>query len=277
MIKKLGHRGVILKGEKAPYQNTLHAFEIALKDMDGFECDAVCSQDEDVFLIHHTKSVYGHVTNALAEHLDEKSMKLVGNRRLEQLRTEEVKLLRLKTGEKIPTLKETLNLFKDKPDKILNLELKGDSVYKHALPLILYAIEARIIQQKQVIISSFNHEDLIEVRKFSPNIQIGMLFMSEKENEHLMYPWSTNSKSTYKPLLKKYLSDEKALKIKPDYIIIPDGAFTTKNLQMIQKECPKAKVISWVYTERGDYDAQNFYATLNKHKQQIAAIITDTP
>lgn len=276
-MRTIGHRGVILAEGCTPYQNTIAAFKQALRTMDGFETDAVASKDGTVYLIHHTKSVHAHVSNALDEHLNAASRPLTQGKRFEELSDEIISTLRLQSGEKIPTLRQALELFKGQKDKILNLELKGDHVYKHALPLLKEAINEGIIPEENIVISSFNHKDMQAIRKMLKTVKIGLIFMGADEKEHLMYPQTDNKESIYKPLTAHHLQSPEVIGLKPNYIIIPHTGATDEAFAHIQKHQPQAQVIVWVYTERLDAKGESFKHMITKHQQQLYAIIIDKP
>lgn len=86
-------------------------------------------------------------------------------------------------GQRIPELSEVLELIKD-TDILLNIEIKN-------APIIYPDIEKKTINmiteygmEDRVIISSFNHYSLIEVKKINPRIKTGILYMAG-----LVEPW----------------------------------------------------------------------------------------
>lgn len=88
-------------------------------------------------------------------------------------------------GERIPTLEEVLILIKDW-DGILNIEIKG-------IPTLdLPGIEEKLVElvrkyslTEKVIISSFNHYSLAELKRIAPEIKTAILY------SELMYePWN---------------------------------------------------------------------------------------
>ena len=76
-------------------------------------------------------------------------------------------------GEKIPTLEEVLELSKGR--KRLNLELKtaGD-MYRGLAEKVVWLVE-KFQMENEVIITSFDHEKLKQVRQLTSNIEIGLI------------------------------------------------------------------------------------------------------
>lgn len=85
--------------------------------------------------------------------------------------------------EKIPLLKEVLDIIKDS-NILLNIELKN-------APILYEGIEEKTVEmicnynmEDRVIISSFNHYSLMEVKRINPKIKTGALYMAG-----LVEPW----------------------------------------------------------------------------------------
>ncbi|WP_352418858.1 glycerophosphodiester phosphodiesterase [Proteiniborus sp.] len=86
-------------------------------------------------------------------------------------------------GERILELEEVINLIKDS-NMMLNIELKN-------APILYEGIEEKVIDiissykmEDRVIISSFNHYSLIQVKRINPRIKTGALYMAG-----LVEPW----------------------------------------------------------------------------------------
>lgn len=275
-MKVLGHRGAILNGEK-PYQNSLEAFRLAVHFADGIETDAVMSRDGEVFLIHEAKYVHTQVEYALEEHLNLASQELLDGRRLDEMTANEISKLRLKDGSPIPTLKEALALFMHEHDKTLNIELKGDGVHAPVIGLLKTLLQAQLILPEQLIISSFNHEALAEVRRALPDITIGMLFVNPEQKETPLFPWKDKQLPCYQPLTKEAFQNSQISLIEPQLIIIPDSAATPENFNLIQEFVPDAKVVVWVFTELESYDETRFQAMIKEQEELLHAVIVDDP
>lgn len=80
-------------------------------------------------------------------------------------------------GEKICTLAEVLDIFKDTKHQI-NIEIKSDIFeYPGIEILVAHAIE-KFQQNERIIVSSFNHETIARFQQIQPNINCALLFAS---------------------------------------------------------------------------------------------------
>ncbi len=165
------HRGA--SGEYP--ENTLLAFQKAAEqEADGLELDIHLTKDQVPVVIHDRKVdrttdgkgwVFEHTLEELKQ-LDAGSWKDPSFQ-----------------GEQIPTLEEVLAWAKD-TSLFLNIELKiGLRPYSGLVPQVLEQI-AHFKLEDRVIISSFNHYSLVEVRQLNPAIETAILFM-----EGLYQPW----------------------------------------------------------------------------------------
>lgn len=167
----IAHRGA---SEYAP-ENTMASFRKAIEmNSEGIELDIHMTKDKAIVVCHDEK--IDRTTN--------------GKGFIKDLTLKEIKELDAGSwfgeefkGEKIPELKEVLELIKDK--KIfLDVELKNG-------PIIYEGIEKKVIEmimdygmEERVIISSFNHYSLMEVKKINPKIKTGALYMAG-----IVEPW----------------------------------------------------------------------------------------
>lgn len=87
-------------------------------------------------------------------------------------------------GERIPSLEEFLEWAVDK-SLLLNLELKNGIVHYPGLEKIVLRLADKYQLKNRVIISSFNHYSLKEIRKLDQEIETALLFM-----EGLYEPWN---------------------------------------------------------------------------------------
>jgi len=161
-FKILGHRGV----SSIYPENTLLSFQKSIEgDMDGVELDVQLTKDGGLVIIHDEK--LDRTTNGtgyVKDHTLEEIRKLDAG----SFKNEKFK------GEKIPTLNEVLELFKG-TGKIINIELKN-SIFRYP------GMEEKVIKlikeygmENQVFITSFNHQSIIEFRKLTKEIQVGIL------------------------------------------------------------------------------------------------------
>ncbi|MDT8398609.1 MAG: glycerophosphodiester phosphodiesterase [Pseudomonadales bacterium] len=271
----LGHRGVMLNGA-LPYQNSLPAFRLALARGDGLETDACLSRDGEIFLVHEA-SYLDQVAYTLEEHLDGPSRARVNGRRLDQMTQAEIRTLRLLSAEPIPTLKETLALFEDKA-KVLNIELKGQGVFRALIPLLRQTLASGRIEAGQLILSSSDIPALLELRQGLPQLKRGAVLGPPHSPRAPMYPWSGDTRSCYLPVTAATLSSAELQAADLDYLVIPDSAATPEVFSLIKKLQPGKQVIVWVYSEMGSHDAGAFNRMVAENAPDgfLHAVIVDS-
>lgn len=151
---KIGHRGAC--GSEP--ENTLSSFQKALDiGVDMVELDVyVCASGELVVFHDH---YLGRVTD--------------GHGYIERKILKELKELKVRGKDKIPTLKEVLDLVNRKVK--VNIELKGKNTAMPVCQLIGRYLKIGW-REEDFLISSFRIEELYEFRKFNSTIRIGLLF-----------------------------------------------------------------------------------------------------
>lgn len=212
-MKILGHRGIRQEDKNKPYQNTLEAIKYAFdNDADGIEIDVWMSKDNRVIVIHdneiniHSETSKGKIT--------EKTLKEINN----------VKLDKVHSISNIPALQEILEILPE--NKILNIEIKQENISKYLLE------EIKNYRTENIIISSFNHDELEKVREKNKDIKIGILFDSKTADRNDYYEY----------LIKL---DEKI----NSYCYIPNCY--TKNPKILNSEKPK---FFWTIKEKEIFD-----------------------
>ncbi len=167
----IAHRG---DSKNAP-ENTLASFKKALEmGVDGIEFDVQLTKDGQLVVIHdervdRTTDGIGYVKDFTLKELKMLDAGLKFDKKF--------------AGEKIPTLFEVFELVKYKK-LILNIEIKSG--------IVLYpGIEEKLIKmineyhfENRVVISSFNHYSLRDIKKMAPEFKIGLLYQSG-----LVEPW----------------------------------------------------------------------------------------
>jgi len=152
---KIGHRGA------CGYQpeNTLKSFQKALEfKVDMIEFDVQTCKTGELVVIHDAK--INRTTN--------------GKGYVKNLTLSELKSLEAGLGEKIPTLEEVLDLI-DKKVRV-NIELKGVGTAKPVVKLIKRYVKENGWTADHFLISSFNHQELLEFHQLLPAVKIGVLF-----------------------------------------------------------------------------------------------------
>lgn len=156
-------------------ENTLAAFKEAMRvHSDGIELDVHLTKDQQLVVMHDEK--VNRTTNAKGQ--------------IKSFTLKEIKEMDAGgwfspqyRGERVPTLKEVLELLTDFPG-VLNIEFKTD---RNAYPGIEGKV-ARLVDQYRadlpVVYSSFNHESLIRMKKIDPSASVALLLW-----ERLADPW----------------------------------------------------------------------------------------
>lgn len=238
----LGHRGTIITNGTCS-QNSLPAFETALEAADGFETDAVASRDGEIFLYHPSRGGY----------------------EIDRMTASEVKALRLEKGDRIPTLREAIELAGRYSGKILNIELKGRGVAPLVLALLQESFHKKIIRPEVLILSSFDHTALLSVREALPHIPIGALFAAKGEDTAVV-------------LNRFNLASEILQKLRPEFVIMPEKLLTPETLAMVEAALPRAQLCGWTVTEQDDYDQHDLLRRLRAlPPEKVGAMIVDDP
>jgi len=151
---RIGHRGA----RAYEPENTLRSFKKALEmGVDAVEFDVRKTKDNQLVVIHDAD--VKRTTN--------------GKGLVSELTLKEIKDYSTEKGEKIPTLKETLE-FLGKKVKIV-IELKETGVENQVLSMVH---ENEL--QKNVIIVSFIEEALRTVRELDKEVETGLIYVKHK-------------------------------------------------------------------------------------------------
>lgn len=158
-IFKIGHRGA--KGHLT--ENTLESISLALEmGIDGIEVDVhLCASGEVVvfhdFTLDRLSDGSGEITTKTYDQLQQ---------------------LTLKGGYKIPLLTEVLDLIEGKCS--INIELKGLNTSKSTCAIISKYID-KGWEYSSILVSSFQENELLEVKKINGNILIAVLSKASVE------------------------------------------------------------------------------------------------
>ncbi len=145
----IGHRGA---NNVAP-ENTLKSFKKAIElGADYIEFDIHKSKDGKIVVMHDssTFATTGHKGS------------------IRRMTLEELKELDCGEGEKIPTLREVIELAKGKIG--LQIEIKAKSLADSLVSLLK---SENLIES--TLISSFLHEELLKIKKIEPNLKVATL------------------------------------------------------------------------------------------------------
>lgn len=151
----IGHRGA------AGYEpeNTLLSFRKAIDlKVDMIEFDVQLCKSGEAVVIHDYS--LERITNGSGYVVDKTLA--------------ELQKLNAGKGQKIPTLKESLEAIGNKAS--VNIELKCRSMAAELCRILNYFTEKGILQLKNIIVSSFILDELLIIREFLPDVKIGLLF-----------------------------------------------------------------------------------------------------
>ncbi len=161
-MKNFAHRGF---SGKYP-ENTMLAFKKAVEaGADGIELDVQLTKDGEVVIIHDEK--VDRTTNGAGN---------VRDFTLAELRKLDASYIY--TGKMdvnpVPTFEEYCEWVKDLPI-VTNIELKTGVYPYPGIEAKVWKILQKYNLQDKVIISSFNHYSILQMRKLAPQLQYGLL------------------------------------------------------------------------------------------------------
>ncbi len=186
----IGHRGC----KDIEPENTLLGIKKAVSlGVDGVEIDVHLSKDKELVVIHD--ETVDRTTN--------------GKGYVKDLTLKEIKTLDARKGEKIPTLNEVVSLIQDKI--LLTIELKVPGTEKKVVDLI------KKNKLKKVMVISFIHQLVKNVKKIDKTITTGVLFaakpidpadLAKKADANFVVP-------QYKPVDKEFVAQchKKGIKV----------------------------------------------------------------
>lgn len=150
----IGHRGAM--GHET--ENTLASVQKAMDlGVDMIEIDVFKIQSGEIVVFHD--ETVDRLTN--------------GPGKIEEYNIFDLSRLIVNGGHKIPMLQDVLKLIDNKV--ALNIELKGDDTADKVNHIMNYYIEKQGWSPENFIISSFKWDELREMRKLNPNVQIAVL------------------------------------------------------------------------------------------------------
>jgi glycerophosphoryl diester phosphodiesterase len=155
----IGHRGA---NAIAP-ENTLKAFQKAIElKADYVEFDVHQSKDGEIVIIHDSDTL--------------RTTRHKGS--IPKMTLAEIKKLDAGEGEQIPTLDELIQIAKGKIG--LQLEIKAPGM---AQKIVDKLRSANLIES--TIVSSFNHNELLEIQKVEPSLKLAALVLRMRKGKTL--------------------------------------------------------------------------------------------
>ena len=154
MFLRIGHRGAC--GYEP--ENTLRSFRKALElDVDMIELDVHRCRSGDLVIIHDNR--VDRTTN--------------GRGYVSEMELEELRSLDAGKGEKIPILREVLDMIGGRV--AVNIELKGEGTAKPVFDMIEHYVREQNWSYDDFMVSSFNHYELLEFVEMNSSVRIGAL------------------------------------------------------------------------------------------------------
>ena len=214
---KIAHRGVF--NNKNIPENSLKAFEKAMSMDFSIELDIQLTKDNVLIVFH-----------------DENLKRLTGlNKKVTDCTYLEIKnLTLLETKEKIPTLKEVLDLIQKKV--LLDIEIKGKKRIKTLCNLLVKELS----DYENFILKSFNPRIVHYLKKHYPNLEVGYIIDKKKV-----------------PLLANKLI---FLYTKPDFLAIHKSLLETKKFQKLKKKYP---LLVWTVKKKDQISNEEYVLICN--------------
>ena len=180
-FKVIGHKGA---AGYAP-ENTLASLQVALDmGVDMIEVDVHMTKDGEVVLFHDED--VSRTTN--------------GTGKIHEMTLAEVKELDAGSwfspdfaGEKIPTLREAIDLVHGKADILIDIKSKGHEFYENFPERIVDIIDEKEDNKEWCIVQSYDQEYLEHAYARDSTIQMKKLMMGEDES--MLFSFYLNSKS----------------------------------------------------------------------------------
>ena len=150
----IGHRGAM--GYET--ENTLASIQKALDlKVDGIEIDVFKCKSGEIVVFHDDE--LDRITDGVGP--------------IEIMTFDELQQLTVKGGHKIPLLKDVLNLINGQC--MVNIELKGGNTANAVSKIVNMYLGFDMFTEDDIIISSFNWEELEAFHKKNKNISVGIL------------------------------------------------------------------------------------------------------
>jgi glycerophosphoryl diester phosphodiesterase len=218
----IGHRGCHYPGYN---QNTIRAFaKVAAEGVPAIEFDVQLCADGQLVVIHNL------------------NLEEVSTGKGEVSSTDSQTLKNLYAGDtargedRIPFLKEVLDFFASLRPEIrpaIHLELKGENTGKKTGELITDYVSSGRLQYSDFLVSSFNWEELKNIRNVCPMLQIALLDGAIRRRELLQQAG---------PEAECYF--ERVFAYGREQYMIPRYSTLAENLELLDRECPDSTIRS---------------------------------
>ena len=213
----IAHRGN--HNSKIP-ENSLLAFKTSLKENRPIEMDVQLTKDNVLVAFHDYNLLRMTNKNLFLQDLTYSELK-------------EISLLN--TSEKIPTLKEVLNLIKGKV--LLDIEIKNTKRINATCKELLKELQN---YPKNYLVKSFNPLIVLWFKKNAPNIPRGLLITDNYSNSKI---------------INRILKSQAIIKLcAPDFLAISKKMLKQKKWQKYQEKVP---ILIWTIKNRQEISYKN--------------------
>lgn len=213
----IAHRGN--HNSKIP-ENSLLAFKTSLKENRPIEMDVQLTKDNVLVVFHDYNLLRMTNKNLFLQDLTYSELK-------------EISLLN--TSEKIPTLKEVLNLIKGKV--LLDIEIKNTKRINATCKELLKELQN---YPKNYLVKSFNPLIVLWFKKNAPNIPRGLLITDNYSNSKI---------------INRILKSQAIIKLcAPDFLAISKKMLKQKKWQKYQEKIP---ILIWTIKNRQEISYKN--------------------
>jgi len=218
-IRGIAHRGYPLKYP----ENTLSSFQAALDlNYTYVELDVQLSKDGVPVVMHD------YTVDRMTDH---KGM-------IRDFTLDELKRMRIRENESIPTLEETLRLLKGEINVMVELKQAG-SLYPGLEEKALEVIR-RTNTFDQTIIISFDHFSIVRTRKLDPDIRLGL---TSSCSMPYVFPFMQEYRCELLGVPVRMMTPEYANMIEEHGIIVgPWPVDTTADMEMIAAQYPTSLI-----------------------------------
>lgn len=218
----IAHRGI--HNNKDIPENSLLAFKTALKNNYAIELDVQLTKDNILVVFHDYDLKRMANKNDLIQDLTYKELQ---------------KITLLDTKEKIPTLKEILNLVNSKV--LIDIEIKNTKRIKETCEILMQEVN----NYQNFILKSFNPKIVKYLKKNYPQQEVGYLIANNYNN------WFYN---------KLFPSKLAIAYSKPDFLAIDKHLLKNKKFM---KKTTNRKILIWTIKDKKDLINNNYIYICN--------------
>ena len=223
----IGHRGCSYPGYN---QNTIRAFDkVAQEGVSAIEFDVQLSKDGQLAVVHNLDLVEVSNGKGKVSSTDSKMLKTLyaGDP--------------ARGKDRIPFLPEVLDFFASLPQDVrpgVHLELKGNGTGKPAGEILEKYIDSGKLQYSDVLASSFNWQELKNIRKVCPKLRIALIDGAIRRTT--LFAKAGVEVGRYFERIFAYGCEQ---------YMLPRFSSLTENLELLKTECDDPRISSLLAEE----------------------------